>query len=282
MKHIYTERVFVPHRLNRDEMESGSKMALKSWKILAICLGTIMLSGTVWGRSGSHPCHSIRNVAFMGAQDCECVRIPNNLCRKCRLKPYASNGDFRNCEDIYDVKDAECLEELQKYSKMNPCDTKRKEHLKMMKKSNIYRKAIDYFVYAVCEECCDCIPDGARSSEYNERRDTGMKALTLEERGNCPAHAHYDLCKVWPSVRHVETESAVADCSAADMKKPIICPQIYDWFQSDAALGWVHNNNVEINPDITKFLRNFNRVARCRAPETWKMCTDMEVAQGRI
>lgn len=229
----------------------------------------------VSGERSRNPCHPGRSASRLGAP-CEGIYLPTRLCRSCELSGYDSNGFFNDCTAIYKVSEPKCKAQLELYTKLNPCDTVRAAQLGNLGNAT-NRRDLDYFVYSVCEECCDCIPSGARPWAYNQRRARGISALTNLARGNCPAHAYYDICLVWPLVRHVS-----APGNRLRSSFPKICPLLTSWFKSPAANNWNNNNNVTMAAPIKNFLLLFNRVARCRARPTWESCTALEKAQRRI
>lgn len=225
--------------------------------------------------SGKNPCHPNRRVELLGVP-CEGIYLPPSMCDKCQLSEYDSRGNFNDCQAIYKIGEPECKAQIELYSELNPCDTVRKAQLEDFDSAD-KRTALDYFVYSVCEECCDCIPRGARSGQYDDRRRARPKTLTSLVRGNCPAHAHFDICRIWPEIRHVTRPGG-----RLRLSRPKACPKIREWFFSPASDGWAGQDNTDISRDVKRFLSNFNSVARCRRRNTWKRCTDLEAAQRRI
>jgi len=92
------------------------------------------------------------------------VTLPKNMCKTCQLKPVASNGNFKDCKSIYNLDAPACYNSLKEYVSLNPCDTKRKQQVYKMKngqnfwEKKIAKEDLDYMVYSLCEQCCDCIP----------------------------------------------------------------------------------------------------------------------------
>lgn len=120
--------------------------------------------------------------------------MPSNLCNKCHLKQSNPNGTFKNCQMIYNLDAPDCRAELQVYVNNNPCDFIRKEQVLRWNQQD--KIALDYFVYSICEECCDCIKKGSTASMYDALAATHTTAnptLYTTKRGNCPAHAYYDV-----------------------------------------------------------------------------------------
>lgn len=222
----------------------------------------------------THPCHPNRNVAKMGCS-CEHIRLPPEMCTKCSLRGYtAYGGNFDNCFSIYKIEEPECRAEIGKYVEMNECDTLRREQFKAFDDPDNF-VALDYFVYAICEECCDCIPRESKEEEYEDRYSD--RKLTNLRRGNCPAHAFYDICRVWPEVRSVSTKEG-------DERKgwPKMCPMVQSWFESEDSQGWLENEKTNMDWRLLRFLRQFNREASCRNEGMWKMCVGLERAQNRV
>lgn len=241
----------------------------------AAILAATLILGIASAESGKNPCHPNRRVESLGVP-CEGIYLPPRMCDKCQLSSYDSKGIFDDCTAIYKIAEPACKAELERYSELNQCDTVRKAQLDNFD-DPANRKALDYFVYSVCEECCDCIPRGARSDQYDERKTATPQTLTSLVRGNCPAHAHYDICRIWPEIRHITKPGGTLRLGL-----PKACPLIREWFFSPASKGWFSQDNTNINFKVRRFLRIFNSVARCRRRSTWQRCTDLEVAQNRI
>lgn len=104
-----------------------------------------------------------------------------------------------------------------------------------------------------------------------------MEGLTWYVRGNCPAHAHFDVCRVWPNVRDVAPEGRpfVRD-------RPLICPLIRKWFFSPNSVDWPTNDDTRISKSIHQYLRAHVEAAGCRRKGLWQMCAGLETAQGRV
>lgn len=237
---------------------------------ILIFLSLIALSSANRSRN---PCHPNRSAEKLGTS-CEEIVLPPKMCRKCRLRGYDAQGYLNDCESIYRIEDPECRAEIQNYVDLNPCDTVRAEQMSAFD-DDLNRKGLDYFVYSICEECCDCIPRDAEADKFDEMKKN--KTLISLVRGNCPAHAHYDICRVWPEVRTLTVPGI-----PFRQNLPKICPLIRSWFFSDLSKGWASNDNIEMDWRIRRFLRMFNRFARCRNKQTWQMCVGLESAQNRI
>jgi len=208
------------------------------------------------------------------ARSCSVITIPRNMCNSCNLKPYDNRGRFPIRKEIYEIDEPACRAGIEEYARLNPCDTPRVNQVADFEGS---RSELGEFMYTVCETCCDCVPFGAEADEYEERREGGVAQLTQLRRGNCPAHAVFDVCGYWPNIR-----STTVPGRAGKESWPIICPLLRDWLDSDAADGWQTNPNVSMDRRITRFLRRFNSNAGCRKSHVWMECTAMEQAQRRI
>lgn len=228
-------------------------------------------------RMSRNPCHAGRNARLLGAFDCEGIVLPKRMCARCNIGDYSlTTGIFNDCTNMYRTMEPSCVNELQEYVRLNPCDDVRARQVANMDNPR-NAEALDYFIYSVCEECCDCIPRGSREDQFLERRDQGVNALTSVFRGNCPAHAHFDICRIWPEIRYITVEGG-----PTFPQYPKICPIISDWFFSPASEDWPNNDNTEIARPIQRFLRQYNRFTRCRRRSTWESCTLLETAQRRI
>lgn len=218
------------------------------------------------------------------ASGCRSVRLPPNMCTSCPLKPFSGSGpnldfgdDAVNRFDIYNLSSAACQGAMRQYVEANPCDDKRARALKNIGKP-FAQKVWIYFMYSVCETCCDCIPIGARPNQYNWRKRRGRLINVL--RGNCAAHYFYDTCKIWPNAgRVVSTQDP-------DSRTPWVSPWCDDfrtWQFSPFAKGWLRNNRV--NGTTYRMRRAMNMLMRstaCTNKRQWLDCLRMERAQGRV
>lgn len=224
---------------------------------------------------GKFPCHGNKDV--LGAHGCSSVTLPTNLCSACPLKAVADNGDFVNCGQIYDLDAAGCKSALQTYVAANPCDTKRAAQVSGW--SGFDKESLDYFVYSVCEQCCDCIPLGTQEWQYESllgQHSDADPALYKPNRGNCPAHAFYDVCKIYPNIKYMK-----APGGPDHPDWPNACPLLDSWFYSGASTNWL-NQNTELSFPVQRFLNNMNVANQCKAESVWKSCWDMEKKQNRL
>lgn len=221
---------------------------------------------------GVNPCHRNKEAQGRGVT-CEKVRLPKNLCKACKLKPFVDGGKFANCRSIYDLDAPACRTQLKQYAQFNRhCDPVRARLVKNIKKN---KQPLDYFMYAVCEECCDCVPMGAGVNQYRYRRR--RRKLLNANRGNCAAHAYFDLCKIWPNVRYVTLGGG-----KEQFWKPKICPLLTQWFNSPDGANWLQRSYVPLDPRVATFLGQFLRVAKCRNRDLWQKCAALEHAQKRL
>lgn len=224
--------------------------------------------------------------ARQAATNCTVPRIPWNLCTACKLKnftvaPGTTNVNFGgvNRFDIYDLNQTQCMKMLQRYVKFNPCDTIRANALANINKPWGY-KTIIYFMYSICETCCDCIPIGSRVSSYEEQKENGT--LVNIYRGNCAAHFYYDTCRIWPEARQI-TGLYGKRFNSSDDPNFKWCGDFKKWQFSDNAKQWIKNNNVKgVTWRMRRAMRQMAIFGRCSEETQWKNCVNMELAQKRV
>lgn len=215
---------------------------------------------------------------FNAANECKDIIIPKNLCRTCPLRSFDSEGNFNTSykKDIYDYDAPGCLDQIRNYVNLNPCDTVRKRYLDTFQTNSFSRQRIAQFLYVVCEQCCDCVPQGAKVSEYLERKQDNT--LHKYSRGNCPAHFHYDVCKLFPENRRFIGENWVVRNSG-----PPICPMVKEWIDSDFSTWWAANPDAAgLNKTVLNAFRRMVVNTKCRSRKVWADCVRLEKAQGRI
>lgn len=216
---------------------------------------------------------------FQGSA-CTIARIPWNLCVSCKLKPFTGTGNGVsfggvNRFDIYDLSTPECQSMIRRYVEYNPCDQTRAKALQNLgtMESNL---TLIYFMYSVCETCCDCIPIGAREDEYEERKAKGT--LINIRRGNCAAHFRYDTCLVWNNAEQITGLKGRQWNNTAPW-----CQDFIDWQNSPNAQGWLRNDDVSgLTFLMRRAMKQLTRAARCNEEGQWKSCVRYEGAQGRV
>lgn len=239
---------------------------------LLTLLSLISLLSLTYGMK--NPCHPYKNQQGKNV-GCEVISIPPSLCQSCRLRPFAANGNFNDCSNIYNLDTQTCRDSLVEYAALNPCDTVRNNLVQNLN-SGANIKSLDYFVYSVCEECCDCVPMGASVGQYMTRLAAGT--LYKSNRGNCPAHAYYDICKVWPQVRYVKKPGEVTpDLSSW----PKMCPESKIWRDTPSGQNWYNKAEVSVQPPFAQFLERFVE-SSCGGADVWNDCTKLEAAQNRL
>lgn len=235
--------------------------------VLVISVVLMVLSSPA--DANKNPCHP--NKWANGEFGCEKVVIPAGLCNQCQLKAHQGNGNFQDCKSIYNLGTAGCKAQLNQYVNMNPCDKKRKNQMANFGANKV---GLDYFVYSVCEQCCDCVPFGATAGQYDSRKASG--GLFQANRGNCPAHAYYDICKVLPNVKYF---SKPGQGDQGGYQKA--CPALKQWFNSPASNNWL-GSTTSISPTVSKFLGSVFWNSGCGQKSVWQKCANLEQAQNRI
>lgn len=239
-------------------------------------LGTplfLSLSGNAHAMASQFPCHA--NKTALG-QDvlCEGVSLPHDLCSSCKLKGFDPNsGAFLDCASIYDLDEPSCQSSLRRYAALNQCDIIRNQQVSNFSNAS-NKQGLDYFVYSICEECCDCVPRGVTALDYDSR--AMQRNLLSARRGNCAAHARFDICKVLPRVRFFKLEG-----SGDYDEFPYACPMLEDWFQTNST-DWLNRGWVPMDDRLERFLKTMYWAAKCGVKETWQRCASLESAQHRL
>lgn len=214
------------------------------------------------------------------SSDCKFIRIPPTLCSGCRMRKFTGDGQFKINKDIYDIDDPFCREGLKQYAKLNPCDTPRVKYISSF--DNVNSKwRIAFFMYNICETCCDCVPFYTKTNQYEERKKN--KALLDIYRGNCPVHVWYDTCRMWPNVTWVGTPNSDFSKYVKNPKKPV-CEDLRPWwFDSGHADSWITKSKVPLPSEvITTFMWRFIWLLQCSNKQVWTECVNLENAQGRL
>jgi hypothetical protein len=161
-----------------------------------------------------NPCHGDKPAE---ASSCTRVEMPSGLCAACPLKPVAADGKFVNCAAIFDLGAPGCKGKFEEYVKLNPCDARRKELVEKWDDGG--KERLEYFAYALCEQCCDTVEKGSKVEEFAARSQLGT--LWTPGRGNGPAH-------IWCTSLFAlsATERARAPCSSP-MTRRLLYPCLF-------------------------------------------------------
>lgn len=227
-----------------------------------------------------NPCHPARR--HMGADNsCRVYRVPPRMCKACTLNEtnIGPTGKFANCSSIYNIATEGCRSQLELYAKWNQCDKLRNRQVRSFEDNIV---PLDYFVYSVCEECCDCVTVGAKQGQFWSRRRQGT-LFQHQDRVNCGTHAAADICAVWPNVRAVVNWYSELPSEAELDALPNICPILKTWRVQRQSPSHLEQEERDHVPEAAlPFLKNYTRVARCHNRPVWQSCIRLESKQSRI
>ena len=272
-------------------------------KIPAACGLTIFQQLQELWRGSTNPCYD-RNVTQPSAFDCTNVVIPNNFCEVCGISTAVrpeQDGNYQNClytsgvESIDGNVNLQCLDMIESYVQMNPCDTPRADGLRRYRQRlslprflrrlrSQSRQIMDSFVYAICELACDCIP------QYS----TDINVRTLDvQRGNCQGHAYYDVCQIYPNIQLVRGETTYSEfangnstnsSASSPLPLPNVCPYIHDW-RIDNPGEWFEMTPTTVHPIVQTFLHhimNASQIITAANDTLWQQCFYVESTQLQI
>lgn len=112
----------------------------------------------------------------------------------------------------------------------------------------------------------------ALKAAHSEQNPT----LWAADRGNCPAHAQYDLCNVLPSVQ------AFVKPGEPDKVMPPACPPLNAWLNSARSTNWQTNPDASIDGSVRIFLNDALQALECEREDVWHTCFHMEDLQNHI
>lgn len=234
----------------------------------------LALLTTVFGGGPSNfPCPGPKAPHAKGVS-CQVIKLPPNLCASCPLKAPLQNGQFKDCAAIYDTKKGSCLPAMRQYAKANPCDPVRNQAIKDIDAGKNLNKAygfLDYFLYSVCEQCCDCIPIGASGANLGAWFTT---------RGNCPAHAYYDICKVAPKFKYFIKTGQSAPGNLGSL--PFACNELNKWANSPNFNNWLRNPKTSISNPLSNALGSVLHATSCSSQSIWNKCFNLESKQNNL
>ena len=251
-------------------------------------------------RGSTNPCYD-RSVTQPSAKDCSDVVIPNNFCEVCGISKAVrpeQNGNYQNClytsgvEAINGDVNMQCVDMIDLYVKMNPCDTPRANGLRRYRQllslprflrrfRTQSRQIMDSFVYAICELACDCIP------QYNA--NINVREVDVQ-RGNCQGHAYYDVCQIYPNIQLVRGETTyptklnLTNSSVPEVLPPMVCPYIHEW-RLDHPGEWFEMTPTTVHPIVQNFLHHIldaSQMVTAVNDTLWQQCYYVESTQLQI
>jgi len=262
-------------------VEKSHPLVSSTMKAVVLVAVAFLVCACRLARGGANPCHKNSNKSKPSG--CEQIRIPWGMCKACPIAPIVSNpvggqevGDFVDCTRTYDLSSSQCQAKIQRYVDVNSCDTARSDALNNYLHSSDpgvvedSRQILDYFVYSICEQGCDCIP---------QENATRQNRTAEVRRGNCQAHAYYDICRILPDIKLIKR---VGTSSGDVTSLPKACDLLTDWFNSPASQGWAGQAYTAIEPSVTYFLERAVEAVQLSSWKVWNECFNLESAQGRI
>jgi len=236
--------------------------------------------------SGS-PCHQ-NNDQNRPALDCEAIVLPKGLCNACGVDVplNATSLEYAKCRFVTNLQpfaqepNAACVERLEAYVNLNACDQRRREDVACFQNDTQvsclglpmrrFRARLDYFLYSVCEQACDCLPQ-IDASVVTKQVDV--------YRGNCQAHTLFDTCRVLPNIKSIRGED---DASVDVSVLPKTCPAIQLWWEQEGD-DFLHKPHVNVSTPVVSFLEQFVAATDLLQPNTlWSQCLYLESTLQRI
>jgi hypothetical protein len=238
----------------------------------------------------SNPCYN-HNRTQPSSKSCEEIVLPSGLCDKCGVgTALRSDGSYQNCLYASDVElqsgtvNMECLDMIEQYVDLNPCDQERaaglRQYRRMLWLPNALRRlhtesrqTLDSFVYGVCEASCDCIP------QYNATWET--RSLDYH-RGNCQGHVFYDVCQLYPNIKVIRGSNANTSTDLSTMQH--VCPYMQEW-RTNHPGEWFNLTPTTVDPVSHTFidgLMEATETLTSPSDKLWRTCIQLESHQHRI
>lgn len=111
------------------------------------------------------------------------------------------------------------------------------------------------------------------SEEHNATEPT----LYDPYRANCPAHAFYDICQIFPNITSFTKIGVLPDANYTPA-----CPMLEDWFYSEESANWMNNPKTNFAHNLTVFLNNVLNETLCASADVWQPCYDLEYKQKHV
>jgi hypothetical protein len=243
----------------------------------------------------SNPCYNHKKTQ-PSAEACEEIVLPSGLCDKCGVGTELwSDGRYQNCLYASDVEvlsgkvNMECLDMIEQYIDLNPCDKERaaglQEYRRLLWLPNMLRKLrtnsrqiLDSFIYGVCESPCDCVP------QYN----TTVETRSMDyHRGNCQGHIYYDVCQLYPNIKAIRApiggNTSIALTSDLSTIPPV-CPYVQEWRTNNPG-EWFDLTPTTVDPISYNFIDGLieaTEIMTSSSDKLWRTCVHLESTQKRI
>ena len=131
---------------------------------------------------------------------------------------------------------------------------------------------MDFFVYTVCENACDCIPQIDASPTVPE--------ISIE-RGNCQAHAHYDVCRILPNIKVIKPSYKTWPDGSESWQE--VCPLLSSWISTPDGKNYENVTNTIVHPHVDTFLREYIDASQLLTdPAVYRRCLVLETSQDRV
>jgi hypothetical protein len=245
-------------------------------------------------RGSPNPCYNRRRTQ-PSAETCEDIVLPNGFCDVCGINEDVNNdGTYDNCLYTSDVEtiggtiNMQCLDMMDTYINMNPCDTQRASGLRqyrdmlwlpngLRRLRSKHRQTLDSFVYAVCEAACDCVP------QYNASIDDRDYDV---HRGNCQGHLFHDVCQVYPNIKVIRGENGSSTLAKTSDLSTVstVCPHISDWRAKHPG-EWVDLTPTPVDATSHSFIDGLIEATGLISSTNgtlWRSCFALESKQKRI
>lgn len=215
--------------------------------------------------------------------DCEILLIPPGLCTACRIGEFYMDGElsgnYKSCTKTYDMTANQCLDKLTAYVENNPCDTERAAGLAEYNQDDDLelkehgRITLDYLLYALCENACDCFP--RQTAQYD------TPAIDVN-RANCPAHATLDICR--GPFQHAKVIRKLGETHNDDLATlPKVCEALEEWYESDLGQNPLDNPYTPLETHVKTFLEGYMEALELHeSTALYNSCLDFEIAQRRV
>lgn len=127
----------------------------KMWRLASAAAAAVLQIGFASAMISANTCHG--STIKSTSSTCEDIIIPTGLCSSCEFGNIDGKGNYYDCSRTMKVENTMCIDSMQRYVNMNPCDDGRKTALDEFRSNNstiseIGRKKIDFFLYSVCEQ----------------------------------------------------------------------------------------------------------------------------------
>jgi hypothetical protein len=100
-------------------------------------------------------------------------------------------------------------------------------------------------------------------------------------RGNCQAHAYWDVCRILPNIKVIKSSNKPWPGGSDSWQE--VCPLLSSWMSTPDGKNFPNVANTDVHPQVDTFLRELIDASELLTdPNIYRNCLLLETSQGRV